>query len=260
MYRDPSEDYKNNAAQYLKDIEPDFLFDHAHRIYKPKAYYDAQEPSRLKKFWKNCRQYWLAIIINVLTLAAVAYYAYYARLQWSEMKRTADQSVIAAGAAQSAAVTADQSLKDTKANFANDQRPYLWTTKSSSVPKFDAKKGEIYWNCVLEDYGKTPALHIRFKPYMKIGDKPFILDPHQRKVSGDGAAAPPGTETLWVSVHSLPMTLDEANRVLGIDEAVQIKVVLDYTGVYGGDFETSFCYANLADHTTSSCDHDNYIK
>jgi hypothetical protein len=252
--RPENEDY--HPKEYLKDSESRFLFDPESGIYKSKSCY---ENEKRKKFALSLFN-WGTLLLSAATLFFLIKYTNYARLQWGEMKRTADQSVIAAGAAHSAAVTADQSLKDTKANFANDQRPYLWTTKSSSVPKFDAKKGEIYWNCVLEDYGKTPALHIRFKPYMKIGDKPFILDPHQRKVSGDGAAAPPGTETLWVSVHSLPMTLDEANRVLGIDEAVQIKVVLDYTGVYGGDFETSFCYTNLADHTTSSCDHDNYIK
>jgi len=93
-----------DAKQYLENVGERFMFDVASGIYKPKAYYKEKKPSRLQELWKNFREHWAAILINALTLAAVATYTHWAQKQWTASNR-------AAGAAESAAKTAASELE-----------------------------------------------------------------------------------------------------------------------------------------------------
>jgi hypothetical protein len=86
LFRSPANRNEQSAAEYLADVEERFFFDAAHGIYKPKTCHKKLNPRRLKKLWKNFRNHWALILINIATLLGVIYYARYARLQWCEMQ------------------------------------------------------------------------------------------------------------------------------------------------------------------------------
>jgi hypothetical protein len=232
MYCDPAEDYKNDTAEYLKGIEGDFFFDHTHRIYKPKAYYEEQKSSGLKKFWKNCRRYWLPILVNALTLAAVAYYAHYARLQWCEMVKATKAADASARAAKIAADASVCALKQNEKQFAatlgqmkesnhinsesliSVQRPFVnFVDIAADIPPLTASDKSRLWTfqAVVENSGNTPAVSRRGffmgLPFMPPGQK---RGPSEDSFLGANAVHYPGVMGPKSTDKIGPIQWDEA--------------------------------------------------
>lgn len=109
--KQPRDNYKEDAERYLRDTADAFFFDPQSGIHQPKAYETRPERADQKTnpnpdpVWR----FWVTTIVSVLSLIGLAIYAYYAALQWSEMKRAADATRDAANAATRSANTASDS-------------------------------------------------------------------------------------------------------------------------------------------------------
>jgi hypothetical protein len=101
---------KPDGNRYVKDAEDRFFFDGASGIYKPKTY---QSENKSSEQTKNSNQFRVTTAISALTLLAVTIYAYYAALQWCEMKKAADASAKASQTAACALEENRRQFKDT---------------------------------------------------------------------------------------------------------------------------------------------------
>jgi len=145
MLSDQCQNYEQAADEYLKAVEPHFFFDEAYGIYMPKTYNPKEKHKRLKKLWKNFRNHWATIIINLATVIGIWVYAHYARLQWIEMQRAANAATSAASAAQQSADTARDALVAV-------QRAFIFTS-NNWVQEGNFMKVIVAW----ENSGTTPT-------------------------------------------------------------------------------------------------------
>jgi hypothetical protein len=166
----PRPNKTQTPKEYLEAVEPNFFFDSSKGIYKPKAY----EPKDQGHGSKNQRPEWsrfaITTIISLLTLLAVAVYAYYAKLQWYEMRRAADAAHDSAVAANSAATTAAATLVASQQQFRNEQRPYVWLAPGIALPNkamgvatlADLAKNKVFleFNIEANNGGHSPAVNV----------------------------------------------------------------------------------------------------
>jgi hypothetical protein len=135
MFRRPPCEDKYNPDRYLRNIDDSYVFDATTGLYKPKTYNEQTQSDNKKpgshprfRIFTDPKRDWVAITVGVLTLIVVGLYTHYARKQWQEAHRTAEQAVISACAAKSAAETADATLKNSQAQWRIEERPYLFAT------------------------------------------------------------------------------------------------------------------------------------
>jgi hypothetical protein len=134
MKRHPSSGDKPDPERFLKDTANAFFFDPQSGIHQPKAYQSKNENDKQSSSGDPAWRFWVTTILSTLTLITVGIYAYYAALQWYEMKRTADASKQAADAAGSAATTA--------ADSANLNRQLAEGTQAALI-SFEVQNGYI---------------------------------------------------------------------------------------------------------------------
>jgi hypothetical protein len=132
-HRPPSDDTPN-SERYLRDTADSFFFDVSSGVHKPKAYQGETERKKKAHAGPPSWQFGVTTFLSTLTLLAVGIYAYYAALQWCEMKRAADAAKEAADAAKSSALTANTTLKSNQAQFRTEQRPYVWAEPVAAGP------------------------------------------------------------------------------------------------------------------------------
>ena len=112
-------------------------------------------------------------VVECITLAVVAIYAGLTAWQGCSTKTAAD-------AAQSAAITADATLKSSKEQFRTDERPYLWAgpkaafsdTKGQGVIFIPVGNDKVSVNIAVDvvNSGKSPAIEVIATPsHLKIG-------------------------------------------------------------------------------------------
>jgi hypothetical protein len=148
MSRHPRRKEASDAGRYLRDSEGHFFFDATSGIYKPKTHVTNNESDRDTK---EINRFRITTVISVLTLLAVAIYAYYAALQWCEMQRAAD-------AAKSAAETAGQSLVDSRKSFEVENRPHVIIDGTAYFLKDDKGNTTLRTaNVNYKNVGRTPA-------------------------------------------------------------------------------------------------------
>src|SRR3954463_5314278 len=103
----PKNDFRRSVARYFRDVDDTYIFDPATGLYKPRARGGAAGKQagtdRRTRFFTDPRTDWYPIIItsaiSLLTVGLLAATVYFARFQWIEMKRAADESTTAATAA-----------------------------------------------------------------------------------------------------------------------------------------------------------------
>jgi hypothetical protein len=146
-----------DPEKYLKDSDNRFLFDLESGIYKPKAYYKKEKRNKFKLLSLSLFQ-WGTLFLSAATLVFLIKYTNYARLQWCEMKRTADQSVIAATAASNSAIEAKNANQTTKAALIDVQRAFVFlgTVTATAVGNNQA---DFYFP--MENSGTTPTKDMR---------------------------------------------------------------------------------------------------
>jgi hypothetical protein len=165
---------------------------------------------------------------------------------------------------QKSAAAADQGVKDARSNFENDERPYIWIRSKLDAPQFrfnpiNNNQGQILWDWHVVNYGKTPAQNVRFTQYMKIGNKPFVFS-YGEKENNPSAPIPPNADIVFDTIISAPITPKQYADLIKTDGGIQIKVVLNYSGLQGGGYETSLCLSRLQNGAISFCKPYNYIK
>jgi hypothetical protein len=165
---------------------------------------------------------------------------------------------------QKSAAAADQGVTDARSNFENDERPYIWIRSMLDAPQFrlnpfNNNQGQILWDWHVINYGKTPAQNVRFTQYMKIGNKPFVLS-YGEKEDNRSAPIPPNADIVFDTIISAPITPKQYADLIKTAGGIQIKVVLNYSGLQGGTYETSFCLSRLQNGVISFCRPYNYIK
>lgn len=159
-------------------------------------------------------------------------------------------TVIIAAASILAAVSAWCALKTTRDIFIADQRPIIWLTNHNATPAFyitpGKDTGQIMWNWEYTNYGKSPAIEVRYETYMSLDNAPYALTfGTDEKRPNVGAPIPPG-KIDWDTVISKPgISAAEFARLLTIGGGVSISGVIHYADANGGSYETTFCLASL---------------
>jgi hypothetical protein len=257
MKKNPASNDKPDGDRYIKDAEDRFFFDSTGGIYKPKSY---KTETKSNQETKQSQRFWVTTIISTLTLFAVGIYAYYAALQWCEMRR-------AASAAQDAARFAHDAVIQARDQFRQDERPYIWITNTGiGTPEFtfdknpktgqDLTTGQITWTYHYTNYGKTPAYDLFSYKLISIGtNSPFRESYGFSKIKrGKGTPIPPNKDDFGTVVSDPGITPERFKQLLGIDNAIRIRVQMQYTDAYGGQYETEICLGRLVSGSIEYCE------
>jgi hypothetical protein len=201
MKRNPTSEEKPDSDRYVKNAEDRFFFDRTCGIYKPKS---CKAETKSSKETNKSHRFWVTTIISTLTLLAVGFYAYYAALQWCEMRRAADAAKKAADAADSAATTAAGTLAFAQQEFRQEQRPYIWATPGFSLSRPNGEQAtrlveylqyrdtqQLAITFDLVNGGKSPAIGaLTPRPILIIDESQRARDRAQRYQVGFGASIP----------------------------------------------------------------------
>jgi hypothetical protein len=207
--------------------------------------------------------------VSVLTLFAVIAYAVLVCFQWREMVSATDAAFDAANQARLSVGLANKAIAQAREQFRQDQRPYIWLTNQGlGFPDFiptpnSPSSGQVIWTWHYTDYGKTPAYNVRFYDYISIGNRAFARS-YQAPTGPDiGAPLPPNKDDFATVVSEPGITQQEYARVASImntGKTISIRVRIEYTDAYGGDYETGICLNRINTGAIGYCREGNYIK
>jgi hypothetical protein len=216
------------------------------------------------KFWQGPPESVLAratvlLAIATLVLAVIAFWQAWILLTTDASTREA------ARAAVKSASTAEDTLKNARENFRSEQRPIIWLTNDLATPVFipNAKKadntGQIVWDWHFTNYGRTPALHITFRQFMRIGNT--TEESYGAQGPSVGAPLPTG-KTDYSTVISRPgIDQSEFNQLLSsIDDPIGISGTILYFDAYDEKYETTFCLRRLITGVIGYCKEGNDIR
>ena len=250
---------------------------------------DNAGPAKRKRWSPRHVTAWLAAGTLVATFLNVAVVFY----QWTAMERQAgimkrqteameeanqlnrESLEHARGVAKSGDISTAESLRlarsaneNTRNNFRQDQRPYIWLTRFEAPSLFIHQKraplGQVTWTWRFTNYGRSPAYRVRYTHSMEVGEgalsRPRIFD----KNLATAAPLPPTKDDFSTSVSqpSLAITAEEFSRLGSIDNTIVVFGRFTYTDAYGAPYETSFCFSRLATGAIMYCPepHSNEIR
>lgn len=194
--------------------------------------------------WRLSRAEWISFATMLVMLLQAA--IYYWTLQ--EVSRSAN--------------VAQAAVSQTRDQFRQDQRPFVWLTNDLGQPEFVPKPGtptgQVVWDWHFTNYGKTPAYGIRFRQYFKVGNE-FRPGFGSTEQPGIGSPLPP-TKVNFSTNVSDPINADEFSRLIDLDQAIAIRIVMEYTDAYGGKYESGFCLERLRTKAITYCQDGNYVK
>jgi hypothetical protein len=149
-----------------------------------------------------------------------------------------------------ASYSAWNSLQTTRAIFKADQRPIIWLTNNVAQPQIiippGKDSGQVVWDFQTTNYGKSPALRIRYETYMSIDGGPYLMDYGMaEKGSTVGAPMPPGKLDFDTVISAPGITASEFARLFTVHEGISISDLIHYEDANGGSYETAFCLARL---------------
>jgi hypothetical protein len=211
----------------------------------PKPVYTNQSPTtkikRRKKFKLLSLSLfqWGTLILSAVTLIFLIKYTNYARRQWKEAKRTADQSVISATAAKSAAETAEATLQDSQKSFVLQNRPYVTIEVARLVYKPEGGK-RLEATCIARNSGRTPA--IGMTPDISIEGRTSPLPTTVTRLGSKSIMDIGSDQRIVIPVPGFgPIRPDSAARIDSGDLTVYVYGFLDYADVFGCKYTTEFC-------------------
>jgi hypothetical protein len=138
---------------------------------------------------------------------------------------------------------------EARSNLKAEDRPYIWLTNSMYVPDFATdrpgprKSGIVTWTWHITNYGKTPALHVRFCQAIIINNRLYPPGPcatHQAPM----APIPPGKDDYNTAV-AYPVDAAEFFNMAAIPGGIRVAAFVYYTDAHGGEYETHLCIAHL---------------
>jgi hypothetical protein len=150
-------------------------------------------------------------------------------------------------------------------NFRLEQRPIIWLTNDLGTPAFvpNPKKadntGQIVWDWHFTNYGKTPALHITFRHFMRIENS--TEESYGAQAPSVGAPLPNG-KTDFATVVSRPgLAQSKFNQLISaINNSIGISETISYFDAYGEKYETTFCLTRLVNGAIQYCKEGNDIR
>jgi hypothetical protein len=193
-----SKKYHRNSKRYLDQTSHTYSINPSSGLYEPNPQKEAQEvsenrrvqieenplPIQSRRDWKDFFDIIasgtglliasVGILISFFTAILLFFTVIFARKQWTEMHRTTIQSIRSADASNEAAQQAKVAIFQSKHQFIQDERPYLWTIEDRDHPEgplhVNLEEGEYnnkiafrYW---IKNYGKSPALKVRSESYI----------------------------------------------------------------------------------------------
>jgi hypothetical protein len=114
--------------------------------------------------------------VSTLTLGAIVVYAVLVYWQYREMINSREQMQGAIAAANRSAKAAEDATTNSKAQFRQDQRPYVWLLSGHAydLPQISQAQGHIGYlqeAFHFSNYGKSPAVNVRQDAHIAVGDK-----------------------------------------------------------------------------------------
>jgi hypothetical protein len=175
----------------------------------------------------------------------------------SSTRKAADAAIKSATAAETALQLAKQ-----------EQRPIVWLTNDLSEPSLamdrppaDPTAGQITWSWHRTNYGKSPAVHISYRHFMRIEGKLSESFGVRPEGSSSGGAPLPTGKVDYSSVVSAPgITPQEFSRLMQTDNAIGIEGEITYEDVAGAQYRTTFCLQHLASGAIGYCHGRNDIR
>jgi hypothetical protein len=203
---------------------------------------------------------WLTLVLDVLTLAMLGFYTYYARSQWHAMEGQLDVMAIttmqnakmvtqaidqtraaqqSADAAMKAANIADASLKDSQRSFILQNRPYV-TIEVARLLYKPAGGKRLEATCLIRNSGRTPAIGVTVDLAIEGRDTPLPKDlprsnPKSRLDLGSNQP------TVVPLPGKGPIRSDSAAGVETGDIRVYVDGFIDYSDIFGCRYSTEFC-------------------
>jgi hypothetical protein len=198
---------------------------------------------------------WFTLLLVVCTITTSFIAIWQARIS----KRSADAAVSAA----TAAITAN---KDARDRFQQDQRPYLWV-KDPGTPEFvvnpntNPQTGQIIWTYHFTNYGRTPAYKVITYKFIRVGKTAEFKESFgfSKATVGEGVPAPPNVDDFMTVVSEAGISPAKLEQLTKTDEAIAIRLRIEYTDAYGSRYETGVCVHRLANGATQYCREGNYI-
>jgi len=259
MLEDPARKYQRDAQRYLQKVSEGYTFD---GVYKPKGYekrdqkaYQKPGSDKWHRFFTDPKRDWVTAVISIATLLVVGAYTEFARRQWHEMQRAANE-------AHSATVAAQDSLSFAKAQLQEEERPYIWfTATSSDSPKYVAIARQFIITYHYTNYGKTPAQHVVMVAHeIRVGKNAPWKTSHGFHPHPPGIPCPPNKDDFTTVVSEPGVTPQEFRDLLSQDEAVGFRAVIQYADGYGARYESGICLLRLAGGAFEYCTTGNYIR
>jgi hypothetical protein len=210
----------------------------------------SQPPEKHQAIAKRDRWDWFKLFLEIVALVALVIYTF-------ETRRTNNLT--------------KESLDLVRDNFRKDQRPYVWLRNDLLFPahlQVKVKDGSTTderatWDWHFTDYGKTPALHVKFISRMNTGENALTASRALSDTESKGAPLPPGKDDFSTAISPTRITKDELNRLIeGFDGSVVVYGRIEYTDAEGTPYESGFCFHTLRTHAVSYCkeENTNYIK
>lgn len=181
--------------------------------------------------------------LEIVALVVVSFYTAFAGYQSCKMREANRLS--------------HQLLETTRDNFRNEERPYVWVAEKGG-PVFEQPNanfpnmGQIIWTWHYQNYGKTPALHVSFQQYFRLGKNGVFEPAYGQKGASPGPPQPP-TKDNYNSIVSRPITIDLFKQLMQQDNGISIKADIVYYGTDGRRYESIICLGRLRTSATDAC-------
>jgi hypothetical protein len=240
MDHHPPSDEKPDDTRYLENTKDSFTFDVVSGIYKPKAYEAGKKGSEKTKrtnpwckAWTD-KKFIITSVLSIFTFFAVAIYAYYAALQWSEMRKATRATQDAAGAAVCAATTSQDSLQFARDSFHISERPYVTVSSVAFDAPLEPDK-EIGLSIIADNSGHTPALKVAFSGAAYI-DRKMI----EGKFMNLKAESVIPSQHPTKAHYTLSFSSTDLDRVIS-SATFKIDGTIRYTDIFNEWHPTTYC-------------------
>jgi hypothetical protein len=280
-----AEDHKSNTDKYLRDTQAGYSINLQSGLYEPCSFGTQENQNkeilqelscdpRPKGSWADWGNVGVGVVgnvISVLTLIGLMLTALFSIKQWHEAHITANASVVSANAAQDATDSAKRGLAQSRDQFIQDQRPYVWVARDLGTPKFflasGHTQGQVFWEWHFTNYGKSPAYHVILHNFIKIGDAEFVpsydglgkeTTSIKKYLKGSGAPLPPTDDQRTAVISPPTVTQEDFDRLSQTDQGITAKGVIDYTDAGGIPHQTGVCISKLKTGAILYCKDGNY--
>ena len=221
----------------------------------------------------------LSALISLGTLLGLVYTIRIAEKQWSAMNEATRQATRAADEAHDQVEQAKRALLQSKRQFVDDQRPYLWLDESDASPKgyvqvepygSGVNTGKLAAEIWLKNFGKSPAINVHSYAYISTGTKNLENDVHWERLEADlhrgvGSIYAPGG-TFFKTARSVDIVDPNLLRRSAVPVPTQsapigaIHLRIVYFDQSGHKYITEVCRLLQANPVGTACRNHNLLQ